>query len=31
MTGDLEHIDHLAAEGEKAMRDIMDKKLVKDI
>ena len=31
MSGDLERIDRLAAEGEKAMRDIMDKKLVKDI
>ncbi|MBO4771325.1 MAG: YihY/virulence factor BrkB family protein [Bacteroidales bacterium] len=31
MTGDLERIDHLAAEGEKAMKDVMEKKLVKEI
>ena len=31
MSGDLERIDRLAAEGEKAMRDVLDKKLVKDI
>ena len=31
MSGDLERIDHLAAEGETAMKEIMDKKLVRDI
>ena len=31
LTGDLERIDHLAAEGEKAMKDVMEKKLVKEI
>ena len=31
MTGDLERIDRLAAEGEKAMRDVMEKRLGKEI